>query len=119
MSQEPKDWQAESLCCCTVCKEHPQCLADGLGSLTAHDLQQELAGQLQGHLACKSIPRQYDSTVVVLGIGNIEIIMETLSSLSLGTFKDVLYVSGLTKNLLSMSRSAINGVRAFFDVHEC
>ncbi len=60
-----------------------------------------------------------NSTVDVLGIGNIEVIMQTPSGLIPGTFKDVLYVLGLAKNLLSVSRSAMNGARAFFDVHKC
>ncbi len=60
-----------------------------------------------------------DSMVNVLGIGDIEVIMETPSGPILEMFKDVLYVPGLAKNLLSVSRSAINGVRAFFDVCEC
>ncbi len=60
-----------------------------------------------------------DSTVNALGIGNIKVIMETPSGPIPGMFKDVLYVPGLVKNLLSVSRSAVNGVRAFFDVCEC
>ncbi len=60
-----------------------------------------------------------DSTVDALGIGDIKVTMETPSSLIPGTFKDVLYVPGLAKNLLSVSKVTVNGVRAFFDVHEC
>ncbi len=60
-----------------------------------------------------------DSTVNALEIGDIKVIIETLSGLIPGTFKDVLYVPGLAKNLLSVSRSAVNGVRVFFDVCEC
>ncbi len=60
-----------------------------------------------------------DSIVDALGIGDIEVTMETSSSPISGTFKDVLYVPGLTKNLLSVSKVTVNGVRAFFDVHEC
>ncbi len=60
-----------------------------------------------------------DSIVDVLGIGDIKVIMQTPSGLIPGTFKDILYIPGLVKNLLSMSRSAINGVRVFFNVYEC
>ncbi len=60
-----------------------------------------------------------DSIVDMLRIGDIKVIMQTLSGPILETFKDVLYVLGLVKNLLSVSRSAMNGVRAFFDVYEC